>query len=80
MPTENIAAPRPGEELRPLTYAECSKKFGRSIAWWRQQGASGAVKTVTFGAARAIPPSELARIAAEGLPPLPRYVPKGKVA
>jgi hypothetical protein len=75
------AARIPPSEERPRTFAEMSARYGKSIGWWRRHADEGNFATVLWGGAKAIPASEVARIAAEGLPPLPRYVPKrGKTA
>jgi hypothetical protein len=64
----------------PVTYAKASQQYGKSISWWRAQARAGRFRVVPFGASEAIPQDEMARIAREGLPPLPRRAPKGKAA
>ena len=63
----------------PVTYAKASQQYGKSISWWRAQARAGRFRVVPFGG-DAIPPDEMDRISREGLPPLPRRSPKGRVA
>lgn len=60
----------------PLTFAEMSKRFGKSVSWWRGKAKDGAIRTVPFGGAQAVPPEEVARFRNEGLGPLHRRVRK----
>jgi hypothetical protein len=68
------------QERMPTTFAQAAKGSKYSTSWWRGQARAGRFRTVPFGRGEAIPPDEMDRISREGLPPLPRRVPKGKVA
>jgi hypothetical protein len=64
----------------PTTFAQASRKSGKSISWWRGQARAGRFRVIPFGDADAIPPDEMDRISREGLPPLPRRSLKGEAA
>jgi hypothetical protein len=64
----------------PIPLAQLPRKSDKSESWWRGQARAGRFRVVPFGDGDAIPPDEMDKIAREGLPPLPRRSPKGRVA
>ena len=60
----------------PVPMERAAVEIGKSTAWLRAQERAGRVETVQLGGGKRLRPTEIRRIQREGLPPMPRRVPK----